>query len=140
MSPVIRIPDSLYTRLEKHAVGFDSPANVIENILNFYEKNYKAKIEVAEAPKGIAMESPNELEIIYHPGGEDIFKRALLKNKKAFICLYNVNGSSEIRIWNAAKFSPRSNVSGNLRSGCLRDWQDRGIYKAVIAIKEEDIT
>ncbi|SVC73601.1 uncharacterized protein METZ01_LOCUS326455, partial [marine metagenome] len=30
MAPVIRIPDSLYNRLEKHAEGFDSPSNVIE--------------------------------------------------------------------------------------------------------------
>ena len=37
MSPVIRIPENVYSRLEKHAKGFDTPANVIETLLNHYE-------------------------------------------------------------------------------------------------------
>ena len=39
MSQVIRIPESIYKRLESHAKGFDTPANVIERLLNFYERN-----------------------------------------------------------------------------------------------------
>ncbi len=37
MSKVIRIPSGLFSRLEAHAKGFDTPANVIEKILNHYE-------------------------------------------------------------------------------------------------------
>ena len=37
MSPVIRISDELFARLESHAKGFDSPSNVIERILNSFE-------------------------------------------------------------------------------------------------------
>lgn len=37
MSPVIRVPDDLYSRLEQHAKGFDTPANVIETLLNHFE-------------------------------------------------------------------------------------------------------
>lgn len=37
MSTVIRVPENLYARLEKHAQGFDSPANVIEKLINYYE-------------------------------------------------------------------------------------------------------
>jgi len=37
MSKIIRIPADVYMRLEKHAHGFDSPANVIERLLNSYE-------------------------------------------------------------------------------------------------------
>ena len=37
MSPVIRIPKDLYSRLEQHAKGFDTPANVIETLLNHFE-------------------------------------------------------------------------------------------------------
>ncbi len=37
MSPVIRIPEDLYSRLENHAKGFDTPANVIETLLNHFE-------------------------------------------------------------------------------------------------------
>jgi len=140
MSQVIRIPQVLYERLENHAYGFDTPANVIEKILNFYETNCGEEIEATEEKTEIPIESPNELEIIYHPGGESIFKKALLENKKAFIRLYKVDGTTEIKIWNASKFSPHSDVNGNLRSGYLRGWKNKGIYKAVIAINEEDIS
>ena len=37
MSQVIRIPSNVYSRLERHAQGFDTPANVIEKLLNHYE-------------------------------------------------------------------------------------------------------
>lgn len=37
MTPIIRISDSLYDRLETLAVGFDSPSNVIERLINYYE-------------------------------------------------------------------------------------------------------
>lgn len=37
MSKTIRIPAELYIRLERHAKGFDSPATVIERVLNAYE-------------------------------------------------------------------------------------------------------
>ena len=45
MSPVIRIPDPIYKKLEAHAVGFDSPSNVIERLLNFYEDHSDEPIE-----------------------------------------------------------------------------------------------
>ncbi len=37
MSQVIRIPANTYSRLEKHAKGFDTPANVIEKLFDHYE-------------------------------------------------------------------------------------------------------
>ena len=37
MSPVIRISEDLYRRLGKHVVGFDTPAGVIERMIDFYE-------------------------------------------------------------------------------------------------------
>ncbi len=37
MSPVIRVTDAIFSRLEKHAVGFDTPANVINKLLDAYE-------------------------------------------------------------------------------------------------------
>lgn len=37
MSQVIRLPSNIYKRLEKHAKGFDTPAAVIERLLNHFE-------------------------------------------------------------------------------------------------------
>jgi len=37
MSQTIRVSNETYRRLEKHAVGFDTPSNVIEKILDHYE-------------------------------------------------------------------------------------------------------
>ncbi len=37
MCPVIRVTDELYQRLERHAVGFDSPSKVIERLLDEVE-------------------------------------------------------------------------------------------------------
>lgn len=42
MCPVIRISSETYSRLEKHAVGFDSPANVIDKMLDHYESKKPA--------------------------------------------------------------------------------------------------
>lgn len=41
MTPVIRISDSTYKRLEAHAIGFDAPSNVIERLIDFYESHRK---------------------------------------------------------------------------------------------------
>jgi len=39
MSQVVRIPSSIYERLEKHASGFDTPVNVIKRLIDYYEKS-----------------------------------------------------------------------------------------------------
>ena len=37
MSREVKIPEEIYSRLEACAAGFDTPANVIEKLLNHYE-------------------------------------------------------------------------------------------------------
>ncbi len=44
MSQNIKISDELYSRLAKHAEGFDTPVNVIERLLNHYEGIPEAEI------------------------------------------------------------------------------------------------
>jgi len=139
MNEVIRLPGNLYERLKKHAYGFDTPVSVIEKILNYYEKHREEPTEIPQEQPGQSIELPIQLEIIYRPGGENIFKKALLEKKQAYVCLYKIDGTSEINIWNASKFTPRSDVNNNLRSGYLRNWKKKGIFKAVIAIDKTDI-
>ena len=137
MSQVIRISDSLYKRLEVHATGFDSPSSVIERILNAYEG-----VEVPENSFdeiSIMPESSNKLEIIYFSTDEEAFKERFLDSKKAFVKIFYANDTSEIKEWNASRFTKDSKVEGNLRSGYLRGWKKKGILKAEVAIDKNDI-
>jgi hypothetical protein len=136
MSQVIRIPVSLYKRLENHVTGFDnSPAKIIEKILDFYESN-----------KGLVIDNPvtipssprsNSLEIIYHPdNNQDSFSKDFLEKQLAYIRVYKTDGSTEVFTWRLREsqgFTINSSVQGNLMSGRLRGWQEKGIYKAEVS-------
>ncbi|MCU7960569.1 MAG: hypothetical protein KZQ58_11360 [gamma proteobacterium symbiont of Bathyaustriella thionipta] len=52
MSPVIRISDEIYARLEKHVEGFDTPTGVIEKLLNHYEGKKPKKAHIPAPAKG----------------------------------------------------------------------------------------
>ena len=139
MSQVIRISDTLYKRLEAHASGFDTPSNVIETILNVYEErnpNFKPHIDAQDL---LEVEPAISLEISYYGGSEEDFKQLLLENKKAYIKLYYTNDTTEIKEWKAFRFSASSSVDGNLRSGYLRGWRERGIFKAELSIHRHEI-
>ncbi len=139
MSQVIRISDDLYKRLESHAAGFDTPSNVIETILNAYE-NVNPDLNTSSEAADIPIFKPAaKLEITYFAESEVDFKRQLLISKKAYIKLHYTNDTSEIKEWNAARFGESSSVDGNLRSGHLRGWKERGIFKAELAINQDDV-
>jgi len=53
MSQVVRIPRDAYKKLESYAVGFDTPAGVIERLLDFYESNISGEGE----PMGVHISS-----------------------------------------------------------------------------------
>ena len=135
MSQVITISDELYKRLGAYVSGFDNtPSNVIEAILNAYEEqspNIKPNIN-AQSQSEVG--PSHGLEISYEDGSEEAFKRRLLENKMAYIKLHYTNDTTEIKEWTASRFSPSSSVGGNLRSGYLRGWKRRGIFKAELSI------
>lgn len=139
MSQVIRISDDLYKRLEAHASGFDTPSNVIETILNAFEGVTPHQTTNSNASPTSDIQPANNLDIVYFADSEEDFKQLLLASKKTYIKLYCTNGTTEMKVWNASRFSPSSRVDGNLRSGYLRGWKEKGIYKAELSINEEDI-
>ena len=50
MSQVIRVSSKVYSRLESHVRGFDSPSGVIERLLDYYEGiNSEESAQVAQA-------------------------------------------------------------------------------------------
>lgn len=137
MKKTIEIPLDLYQRLGKHAQGFETPASVIEKILEYYEK--EKGCETTSSFETV-QEIPMSLEIVYHPSDEEDFKEELLKKKIAYLVLHNVDGTREFKEWNAEKFQPHSSVNGNLRSGYLRGWKNKGIFKAEISTNKNDLT
>lgn len=139
MSQVIRIPDNLYKRLEKHASGFDTPANVIERVLDAYEEvREKEGHSESSVLTSQARKPATKLEIEYFADSEEGFKKKLLSTKVAYIKLHYTDGESEIKEWNASRFTQDSRVDGNLRSGYLRGWKERGIYKAELSVNRDD--
>jgi len=52
VSKTIRIPADVYKRLEEHARGFDTPANVIERLLNSYEGIPAQEVSCASGKTG----------------------------------------------------------------------------------------
>ena len=136
MSQVIRIPDHVFKRLETYAKGFDTPGNVIERMLDFYEQNQSHKKSMERTEKPETTVPATRLDIAFKPEDPNDFKRKLLHAQKANIKLYFTDGSTSERVWNASKFSKDSNLLSNLRSGYLRGWKDKGINRAELSIIE----
>ena len=139
MSQVIRISDELYKRLEAHASGFDTPSNVIERVLDAFDGIIPNSRADSSSVFNQEIQPARSLEIIYFPDSEEVFKQELLECKKAYIKLHYTNNTSEIKEWNASRLSSSSSVDGNLRSGYLRGWKERGIYKAELAVNRDKI-
>ncbi len=136
MNQTIEIPTSLYQRLSSHAEGFETPALVIERLLNSFEGQKSTKPTVT-VNKSVSM--PTSLKIVYYPTDEESFKQELLQKKIAYILLHKLDGTNEIREWNANNFQPHSSVNGNLRSGYLRGWKNKGIVKAELSTNKNDL-
>ncbi len=80
MSPVIRLSDQIYERLSAHAIGFDTPSNVIERLLEFYDSHQKS----LRNPTSIGAKVGSLVEVpVQHPSGtkkpRDIEREKTLK-------------------------------------------------------------
>tara|TARA_R110002110_G_scaffold301156_1_gene515233 strand:+ start:195836 stop:196222 length:387 start_codon:yes stop_codon:yes gene_type:complete len=128
MPPVIRLSDELYHRLAAYAEGFDTPANVIERILN--EKEGVESVSPTRLPEDLP-----KPELIFYPD-ESAFRSAIIRHVPARAILHYRDGSSEERLWNTDKFSANSNLRGNIWSGFLRGWKQAGITKAEFHLDE----
>jgi predicted CopG family antitoxin len=126
----ILVPDDLYKRLELHAIGFDSPVNVIERLLDRCENKLEKNYPNENAPQVIKIKKP---ELVFHPS-ENEFKENLLKQKKAFVSLHKSDGTINRVEWKARRFSSTSSLRGNLWSGLLRNWEIDGIIKAELSV------
>lgn len=114
----IEISQETYKRLEQLATGFsDTPDFVISRLLD-----------------GLDNKPEKKPELVFFPDDEEKFKHLLIRDKFAEITFYLNDGSRNVQVWNAKKFSESSNLRANLWSGQLRDWKAKGIIKAELSI------
>jgi len=114
----IEISRETYKRLEQLATGFsDTPDSVISRLLD-----------------GLDNKPEKKPELVFFPEDEEQFKQLLINNKFAEITYYLSDGSRNVQIWNAKRFSESSNLKANLWSGQLRDWKSKGIIRAELFI------
>lgn len=144
MSPVIRINDEIYARLESLAHGFDTPASVIDRLIDAYVAQNSAKHTQEADIKPAADTNLNQFkselkkpELVFEPSDEAHFRKLLLEKKKATVTLHKSDGREETKLWNASKFSESSNLRANIWSGFLRNWQRDNIVKAELSIIAE---
>ncbi len=77
-----------------------------------------------------------QLEIEYFPSGEENFRKEFLVRRGAHVRIHYWGDKKSItRFWHAYKFSESSNVRGNLASGYLRGWREKGICRVEVSIE-----
>lgn len=113
----IEISELTLERLEKMAIGFDTPEGVITRLLDLAENKKEIKPD-----------------LVFNPGDENRFKSLLIKDKLAEVIIYKNDSTREVTQWNANKFNEKSSLRGNLWSGFLRDWKSKGIAKIELTI------
>jgi hypothetical protein len=109
----IQVSEDTFQRLEKLAVGFDTPEAVINRLIDSFENKKDSK------PR-----------LTFTPSNETQFLSLLVRNKLAEVTLNKTDGSRDIFQWEANKLTEKSNLRGNLWSGFLRGWKDKGISSA----------
>ncbi|HEL8012957.1 TPA: hypothetical protein U0A13_004973 [Escherichia coli] len=119
----ITVSEVTYNRLATLATGFETPDAVINRLIDACAIN-----EAGEIGK------PKKPVLFFNPGNETEFKKALLISKQARVELYKRDGTCEEGVWNARNLSERSSIRGNLWSGYLRNWDQKGIVRAVFTI------
>ena len=80
--------------------------------------------------------SPNsEPQIVWNPTGEENFKNALIKTKRARITWEYSGGEKEDKIWCANKVTTSTNIQGNIKS--RHQWRERaknGLCKVYVEV------
>ena len=89
--------------------------------------------------KAVSRSENSRLEVIYFPEGEENFKQALLaidsSRRVAHIRIHYFGGRIAYKKWRAADIDENSLIRGNLASGHLRDWRQKGIVKAEVSLE-----
>ena len=136
MSQVIRISESIYERLESLARGFDTPGNVIEELLEFYEKHHTpVPSHVKSTPKIVTPQVPVKILNPDNPGNlshtrilEGWFGNERVKNWMQRIYVAHKYASGYYGNFEALRKATQSNiVKGSLSESGYHEYSDIGI-------------
>jgi hypothetical protein len=79
--------------------------------------------------------NPGGGQIVFIPD-QETFRINLVRTQRARYTITYFDGRQEIKYWDANGFTNGSNLINNIRSGKLRDWEKKGIQRAVFEIIE----
>ncbi|VAX11783.1 hypothetical protein MNBD_GAMMA25-2190 [hydrothermal vent metagenome] len=112
-------------------------------MVDYYEPKEAESSETESTPTKTrfsnSVNTYQKLSINFIPEDPLQFKKLLLKEKKAWVLLHMTDGTKHLHEWNALRFTEHSDVLGNLRSGYLRNWRDKGIINAEVAIDKSEL-
>lgn len=141
----LKLDEGVCSRLAFYAAkhGLGSWAEAIEDMLAKCEGTPAAPAPVAVAPKPATvrpyLRSP---DVIYYSDGEPVSERdcqmAIVAAGWATVHIHYADGRKEEKQWRATNLREDSYLRGNLNSGYLRGWRDKGIVKAEIFAGEAE--
>ena len=132
----IKIEEQICIRLGQYAANhsLSSHSAAIEHLLDNQQG-------VGDSSPSTAVSQPghSRLEVVYFPEGEENFKQALLaidsSRRVAHIRIHYFGGRIDYKQWWAADIDENSLIRGNLASGHLRGWRQKGIVKAEVSLE-----
>ncbi|MGI9337692.1 MAG: hypothetical protein ACR2P4_04180 [Gammaproteobacteria bacterium] len=139
-----QLDEGVCSRLALYAAqnGLGSWSEAIEDMLAKCE-SYSAAAPVVAPPKpAIAQPHLRSPEVIYYLDDKPVSERecqmAIIATKMATVRIFYANGRLENKQWHAANIGEDSYLRGNLNSGYLRGWRNRGIVKAEVFAGEAE--
>lgn len=92
---------------------------------------------ITAPPKPATAQTLNPPDIIYHladgsPVSERECQDAIIAAKAATVRIHYADGGVKDKQWRAENLQEHSYLRGNLKTGYLRNWRDRGIVKAEV--------
>jgi hypothetical protein len=131
------IPDDESLWHEEHFENFIEKRSelILEKMLKYANYNRSENPSIEEHPKKSSINVENGGQLLFLPS-EEVFRENILKTHKANWTITYTDGTEKDGIWNANNITETSNIIGNIRSGYLRGWKEKGIVKAVFEVKD----
>ena len=138
----IRAEQAIHTILNKYCVNGEW-FNLTQKELDFIQ-NICEKMDGIIVTEEVENEIQNETEeenieyggIIEYIPDKITFRKKLLEDHKANWTLIYADGHSENGVWDASNITEKSSISGNIRSGYLRGWREKGIVKGIFEVTD----